>query len=319
MESLSSHKATIDWIEVNGVATRVLCCGQRITETGKKPDKLVLFICGNPGVTLFYKRFLEKLYRTTGITCWVLSHAGHETPPKNSGFYIPNLKTHPELYTVKGQVEHKLKFVEKYVPDKCNVYFGGHSIGSKVISEMLKDTIMISRINVKKVLFFFPALQKMRETPNGQKLIRTTTYLLSTILFFSWIFTLFPKFIKNFLVKVTLLIMEGRIVDDFVIQSAVVLVHPTVLQNVFSMALDEMDNVYHLDTKPLNEHASKLHMYFGNCDNWAPISFYHEIHENVPEADAVLCDKGYLHAFVLNHSDEIAAIAAEWINADLKK
>lgn len=43
--------------------------------------------------------------------------------------------------------------------------------------------------------------------------------------------------------------MEGRRVDDHIIRSSVNLVHPVVLRNVFSMALDEMDVVYDLDTE----------------------------------------------------------------------
>lgn len=43
--------------------------------------------------------------------------------------------------------------------------------------------------------------------------------------------------------------MEGGRVDDHVIRSAFRLVHPMVLRNVFSMAVDEMDKVYDLDSK----------------------------------------------------------------------
>lgn len=43
--------------------------------------------------------------------------------------------------------------------------------------------------------------------------------------------------------------MEGKRVSDHVIRSAVRLVHPMVLRNVFLMAMDEMENVYYLDVK----------------------------------------------------------------------
>jgi len=43
--------------------------------------------------------------------------------------------------------------------------------------------------------------------------------------------------------------MEGGRVEDHVIRSAVRLVHPMVLRNVFSMAVDEMDKIYDLDFK----------------------------------------------------------------------
>lgn len=43
--------------------------------------------------------------------------------------------------------------------------------------------------------------------------------------------------------------MEGGRVGDHIIRSAVNLVHPMVLRNVFSMAVDEMDKIYDLDLK----------------------------------------------------------------------
>lgn len=55
---------------------------------------------------------------------------------------------------------------------------------------------------------------------------------------------------KTFLVNITLMIMEGRrINNDHIIRSTVHLVHPMVLRNVFSMSLDEMDLVYDLDSE----------------------------------------------------------------------
>lgn len=41
--------------------------------------------------------------------------------------------------------------------------------------------------------------------------------------------------------------MEGERVSDHIIRSALSLVHPMVLRNVFSMAMDEMNIVYDLD------------------------------------------------------------------------
>lgn len=58
-------------------------------------------------------------------------------------------------------------------------------------------------------------------------------------------------------------------------------------------------------------------MYFGNCDDWCPTSFYEDISKSVPEADAVLCDKGYKHAYVIGYSDQMAAIVADWLRPDL--
>jgi len=72
-------KATDLWIDVNGVATRVLCWGQPINDEDDDKHKLkrvVLCVCGNPGVTEFYEKFLQEIYRTLNVPVWVLSHAG---------------------------------------------------------------------------------------------------------------------------------------------------------------------------------------------------------------------------------------------------
>jgi len=104
------------------------------------------------------------------------------------GLTIPDPKKYPDLYTVKGQIEHKLRFIEKYVPDNCDLYLVGHSVGSKIISELLKDRAMAQRLSVKRSVFLFPTLQKMRETPSGRKLnIFNAFNFLSITIFLSWV------------------------------------------------------------------------------------------------------------------------------------
>lgn len=66
------------WVDANGVATRVLCWGQPIDENDndRNPKKLVLFVCGNPGITEFYEKFLQEIHRALDVPVWVVSHAG---------------------------------------------------------------------------------------------------------------------------------------------------------------------------------------------------------------------------------------------------
>lgn len=83
-------------------------------------------------------------------------------------------------------MEHKLRFIEKYVPDKCDLYLVGHSIGSKIISELLKDSAMSERLTVKRSVLLFPTLQKMRDTPNGKMFNFSMKFSYITI-FLSWV------------------------------------------------------------------------------------------------------------------------------------
>lgn len=76
-DSGRSMKATDLWVDVNGVATRVLCWGQSINDDNRHELKrVVLCVCGNPGITEFYEKFLQEVYRTLNVPVWVLSHAG---------------------------------------------------------------------------------------------------------------------------------------------------------------------------------------------------------------------------------------------------
>lgn len=76
-DSSSSVKARDLWVDVNGVPTRVLCWGQPIDEDNKHELKrVVMCVCGNPGITEFYEKFLQEVYRTLKVPVWVLSHAG---------------------------------------------------------------------------------------------------------------------------------------------------------------------------------------------------------------------------------------------------
>lgn len=71
-------KATESWVEVNGVATRVLCWGQPIDENGDSKDlnRVVLCVCGNPGISEFYEKFLQEVYKALKVPVWITSHAG---------------------------------------------------------------------------------------------------------------------------------------------------------------------------------------------------------------------------------------------------
>lgn len=72
-----SVKPTDLWVDVNGVATRVLCWGRPIDQdSGHGPERVVLCVCGNPGITEFYEIFLQEVHRALNVPVWVLSHAG---------------------------------------------------------------------------------------------------------------------------------------------------------------------------------------------------------------------------------------------------
>ena len=73
----------------------------------------------------------------------------------------------PELFTLEGQVNHKIDFINRYVPAGVNVHFIGHSIGAKISIELVK--LYREKHNAAAYLLF-PTLERMAQTPKGRKL-----------------------------------------------------------------------------------------------------------------------------------------------------
>ncbi|XP_048519496.1 lipid droplet-associated hydrolase isoform X4 [Dendroctonus ponderosae] len=124
------------FVEVNGVRTKIATWGRWIEESPATIKELIILIPGNPGVVGFYKQFANSLYEKTDIPVWCLSHAGHNLA-ENSITKLPNFTEHRNLYGLKGQVKHKVDFLEKYLPHDAKVYLIGHSIGSYMALEVL--------------------------------------------------------------------------------------------------------------------------------------------------------------------------------------
>jgi len=101
------------YLKINGVPTKVVTWGQWVEEdfTNCEDKKLILCIPGNPGITTFYKEFLQILHNRTNIPVWIVSHAGHEMPMNSELNCMPLLHENEQLFNLKGQIEHKVSWV----------------------------------------------------------------------------------------------------------------------------------------------------------------------------------------------------------------
>jgi len=112
-------------IRVGGVLTKYIFAGGDIQS---KPQRVVLIIPGNPGLCGFYETLVSRLW--TGLNSsvdavWCVSHAGHDALPAE-----PPLKNNEEIYSLEGQIEHKLAFLEAAdLPPAAEITFVGHSMG----------------------------------------------------------------------------------------------------------------------------------------------------------------------------------------------
>ncbi|XP_069685055.1 lipid droplet-associated hydrolase-like [Periplaneta americana] len=301
-------KTTEGFVTVNGVSTNVITWGGWIEDKLNEDQKeLILLIPGNPGSAGYYTTFLTKLHSQLGVPIWAVSHAGHVLPPPTRQ-NLPPLEQNPDLYNLEGQVEHKLAFIEKYVPKNVKLILIGHSIGAKIILEMLKNSEIKSR--VMKAYLLFPTIERMALSPNGKIITGIVKHLIPTMLFLAWVFTILPVVVQKFLLAVHFMV---RRMPTYHVTPTMNLVHPTVLQNVMFLALDEMEKVKELDEKGLKEASSLLFLYYGTTDGWVPLDYWKDMTRKHFDVKCMLCENKFDHAFVLRYSNEMADIMSDLI------
>lgn len=99
------------YVNVNNVPTKVMTWGKWIEEDfeGDERKEIVILVPGNPGITDFYKDFLQTIYDKVNIPVWAIGHAGHEPPKDNNQLYdMPVLNNNKDIYGLDGQVKHKV-------------------------------------------------------------------------------------------------------------------------------------------------------------------------------------------------------------------
>lgn len=96
------------FVPLNQIPTKIVTWGRWIDDP--KPDKptdIVIFIPGNPGITNFYKTFLQTVHEKASWPVWMIGHTGHEASPKEQP-HIPKLKGNEKLYGLQAQVDYKV-------------------------------------------------------------------------------------------------------------------------------------------------------------------------------------------------------------------
>lgn len=88
---------------------------------------------------------------------------------ENNQYLICNAD-HPELFTLEGQVVHKMHFINQYVPKDVKLHLIGHSIGSKICLELLKRFRESDDHRQAYAYLLFPTLERMAQTPNGRRM-----------------------------------------------------------------------------------------------------------------------------------------------------
>lgn len=309
-----SGKMREGFVNVNGVSTHVITWGGWVEDTLNTDHKeIVLLITGNPGLAGYYTTFLTRLQSRLGVPVWAVSLAGHVLPP-TSKHSLPPLRQNPELYNLKGQIEHKIAFIEKYIPQDVKIILIGHSIGAKMILEVLKNSDTRSR--VMRAYLLFPTIERMAESANGKLMTGVIKHIVPVIIFLVWVFTFLPVLVKKFLLYAHFIL---RRIPTYHVAPTMKLMNPTVLENIFFLAMDEMEKVKELDDESLRDVNDLLLLYYGTTDGWVPLKYWKDMAQNHPEVKCVVCEKKIDHAFVLRYSHEMADILSDLIQEHKEK
>lgn len=189
-------------------------------------------------------------------------------------------------------------FVEKYIPKNTKIHLIGHSVGSYMILELLKDKVFNSK--VVSVNLLFPAIEYMAETPNGKMLANFVKPIVWLIIFFAAFFMFLPTVIRNFLI---LCYMKIAGVHEVHLKTIVQFVNPHILEKVFFLAFEELDQMKERNNKVIKENYEKINFVYGDQDGWAPQNYCDRLKKDIPECNTH--ETHFNHAFVLRQSKDV--------------
>ncbi len=289
---------------VNGVPTHVFSL-----KTEVRSRALVVVIPGSPGMAHFYVPFATRLFDmgNGAYDVAIVSHAGHSpgftrpTANQESGSIDVSEQTQ-DWFGLEDQIAHKLAFINEQASEKDSLYLVGHSIGCYMILQMLR---VLSPARIKKAIFLFPTIERMLQSPNGQRLSplfrpALRSPLASVVGLLSWL----PHSLKKYFLSWYFYTTPPDHISHVV--QATLNIDGSSMYNILCMAHQEMHEVSDPPLDVIHEHVHKLAFYYGDGDKWNTEDCYTDMADRFPSHDINKCPDGHPHAFVLTASHEMA-------------
>ena len=105
--------------------------------------------------------------------------------PVDDSLALPCITLNRHLYNFKGQVEHKYDFITRFVPKDKNIYMIGHSLGAKLVIELMKNEDLCTKM--QQTYLLFPTLEHMSETRNGRFVSKVLPYFITFLVYTGWV------------------------------------------------------------------------------------------------------------------------------------
>ncbi|TRY73626.1 hypothetical protein TCAL_03324 [Tigriopus californicus] len=303
-----------------GLTTRVLTLGTPITEAHHSASalkRLILVIPGNPGLSSYYEDFMRTLYHglDESVPVWAVGHFGHDLPPAtpspSAASELPNLSGHEAWYNLEGQIQHKIRFIEEFIPANCHLTLVGHSIGCKMILEAM-DRLATDRPHLRSY-FLFPTIERMYQSPDGLRTWIMCAYLRWLVIVLTYCLRhMVPRAVLRRLIRFHM----GDLASDVCVDTTLDLIHPRVTRHATYLAYTELLTVNELEVEKLRGVLPRIRFYFGTIDRWCPMEYCHQLKARLPQADVVICERKIEHAFVIHSSHEMGKILTQWYKDD---
>ena len=172
----------------------------------------------------------------------------------------------PEIFTIEGQLNHKVEFIEKYIPEGVNLHLIGHSIGAKICVELLKR---YKERNNAHAYLLFPVIQRFAESPGARivwpfigplrKPLTLAVAVINKLMPQSWLYSIVDWFLDDFWKK------GGETKGDtsefgplhINVVTTVKLLHPDALERILFLAHDEFRNIRELCVEDIRRHTDR--------------------------------------------------------------
>ncbi|KAL5276667.1 C2orf43 family protein [Megaselia abdita] len=302
------------FLELNSVPVSIKTWGKWIYDPLRDAREIIIFLPGMfAGIPATYNQMLTTLYENLDrqIPIWTIGHSGHD---EDQVVKIPPLQGNEDLYDLRGQIKSKAEFIKKHVPSHIKVHLVGHSLGTYIITQLLKDNDIKTKI--QKCYLIFPILKgcedgKITYCARAEFCVRAYQYfgfllrfmcktpdIMKTIFFnmFCWMNSTATDLLEGFL----------RISKPDILDKIVHLTKITVPFLRYSQPEVEL----------LKQNKNILKMYFAVNDGWVPLEFYRELKILIPDIDAEIDTYGIEHGIVWRSSSIMAKIISEMVKSN---
>jgi len=279
-------------------------------------DFCAVVITGNPGMIEFYEIFMLHLHKASNCHLQVMgiSQAGHSPVWQYPSYGTVNELKKANCKTLKEQINHKIAFVDEFVPKEKQLVLIGHSVGAYMVLKMLENRRIEKR--VCRSILLFPTIENIKKTPNGHFWDPVSYYLRHPFALTAWLLSFTPFWIRKMLVNWRTS-WKGRNTHPHLVDAFMHCVSYTLMNNALYLAASEMEHINELDDKlveTIKRNMKKVTFYYGADDKWAPVDFYKEMKERFPDGDIRLCGHGFAHDFVVDSSEDVAGLVWDMIS-----